>query len=162
MISLGDIATARLVVGVDTHKDEHVAVAIDQLGVRLGEHRLATSTRGYAGLERWASGHGDVQGFGIEGTGSYGAGLARFLASRGHAVVEVNRPDRSARRRIGKSDPTDAESAARAVLARVAHAAPKSGVDQVEMIRMLKTAKNSALKARTQAINHSKGSPKAL
>ena len=99
MISLGDIATARLVVGVDTHKDEHVAVAIDQLGVRLGEHRLATSTRGYAGLERWASGHGDVQGFGIEGTGSYGAGLARFLASRGHAVAEVNRPDRSARRR---------------------------------------------------------------
>ncbi len=156
MISLGDIATARLVVGVDTHKDEHVAVAIDQLGVRLGEHRLATSTRGYAGLERWASGHGDVQGFGIEGTGSYGAGLARFLASRGHAVVEVNRPDRSARRRIGKSDPTDAESAARAVLARVAHAAPKSGVDQVEMIRMLKTAKNSALKARTQAINQMK------
>ena len=133
MISLGDIATARLVVGVDTHKDEHVAVAIDQLGVRLGEHRLATSTRGYAGLECWASGHGDVQGFGIEGTGSYGAGLARFLASSGHAVVEVNRPDRSARRRIGKSDPTDAESAARAVLARVAHAAPKSGVDQVEI-----------------------------
>ena len=62
MISLVDIATARLVVGVDTHKDEHVAVAIDQLGVRLGEHRLATSTWGYAGLERWASGHGDVQG----------------------------------------------------------------------------------------------------
>ena len=156
MISAGDFPAARLVIGVDTHKDEHVAVAIDQLGVRLGDHRLATNTGGYAGLERWASGLGDVQGFGIEGTGSYGAGLARFLAGHGHAVVEVNRPDRSARRRIGKSDPTDAESAARAVLARVADARPKSGVDQVEMIRMLKTAKNSALKARTQAINQMK------
>jgi transposase len=155
-MSVGDFPAARLVVGVDTHKDEHVAVAIDQLGARLGEHRLAATSQGYAGLERWASGLGEVQAFGIEGTGSYGAGLARFLAGRGYAVVEVNRPDRSTRRRIGKSDPTDAESAARAVLARVAHAPPKSGADHVEMIRMLKTAKNSALKARTQAINQMK------
>ena len=79
----------------------------------------------------------DADAFGIEGTGSYGAGVARFLTSRGHTVVEVNRPDRSTRYRKGKSDPTDAEMAARAVLAGVADATPKSGEGEVEMIRML-------------------------
>ena len=86
----------------------------------------------------------------------YGAGVARFLTGRGHTVVEVNRPDRSTRYRKGKSDPTDAEMAARAVLAGVAHATPKSGEGEVEMIRMLKGAKDSAVKARTQAINQMK------
>jgi len=144
---------AHVVVGVDTHKDEHVAVAVDQLGVRLCEHRVVTTTQGYADLERWATGLGEVSAFGIEGTGSYGAGLSRFLTSRGYTVVEVNRPNRSERRSKGKSDPTDAEMAARAVLAGVAHATPKSGVDRVEMIRMLKSTKDSAVKARTQAMN---------
>ncbi len=143
----------QVVVGVDTHKDQHVAVAVDQLGARLCEHRVATTTQGYADLERWSRGLGEVNAFGIEGTGSYGMGLARFLSSRGYTVVEVNRPDRSARRRKGKSDPTDAEMAARAVLAGIARATPKAGVDQVEMIRMLKSTKNSAVKARTQAMN---------
>jgi len=142
-----------VVVGVDTHKDEHVAVALDQLGARLGAHRVATTTQGYADLERWANNLGKVRTFGIEGTGCYGAGLARFLTGCGYRVVEVNRPDRSERRRLGKSDPIDAELAARAVLAGVAQGTPKSGVDQVEMIRMLKSTKNSALKARTQAMN---------
>ena len=91
--------------------------------------------------------------FGIEGTGSYGAGLARFLASLGQAVIEVNRPDRSTRRKMGKSDPVDAEMAARSVLAGVARDHPKSGVDRVEMVRMLKIVKDSAIKARTQAVN---------
>ena len=86
---------------------------------------------------------------GIEGTGSYGAGVARFLTSRGYNVVEVNRSDRSTRYRKGKSDPTDAEMAARAVLAGVADATPKSGEGEIEMIRMLKSAKDSAVKART-------------
>ncbi len=99
---------------------------------------------------------GEVRAFGIEGTGSYGAGIARFLTGRGYTVVEVNRPDRSTRYRKGKSDPTDAEMAARSVLAGVADATPKSGQGEVEMIRMLKIAKDSAVKARTQAINQMK------
>ena len=94
--------------------------------------------------------------FGIEGTGSYGAGLARFLASLGQTVIEVNRPDRSTRRKMGKSDPVDAEMAARSVLAGVARDHPKSGVDRVEMVRMLKIVKDSAIKARTQAVNQMK------
>ena len=145
-----------MLIGVDTHQDEHVAVAIDQQGVRLGERRLPATTRGYGALELWARSLGEISAFGIEGTGSYGAGLARFLTGRGYAVVEVNRPDRSVRRRKGKSDPTDAESAARAVLAGVADATPKSGEGEVEMIRMLKNTKDSAVKARTQAINQVK------
>ena len=142
-----------VIIGVDTHKDAHVAVALDQLGTRLGEYRLASTAQGYLDLERWAGGLGEVPTFGIEGTGSYGAGLARFLVGRGYTVIEVNRPDRAARRRLGKNDPLDAEAAARAVLGRVATTTPKAGGDQVEMIRMLKSTKNSAVKARSQAMN---------
>ena len=105
---------------------------------------------GMRSFERWSRGLGEIHACGIEGTGSYGAGVARFLASRGHTVVEVNRPDRSTRYRKGKSDPTDAEMAARAVLAGVADATPKSGEGEVEMIRMFKSTKDSAVKARTQ------------
>ena len=147
---------AQLVIGVDTHQDEHVAVAIDGQGVRLGERSSPATTWGYGDLEQWSRSLGEVSAFGVEGTGSYGAGLARFLTGRGHSVVEVNRPDRSTRFRKGKSDPTDAESAARAVLAGVAEATPKSGEGEVEMIRMLKSAKDSAVKARTQTVNQMK------
>ena len=147
---------AEVVVGVDTHQDEHVAVAVDRQGVRLGELHTVATTHGYEELQRWSRSLGEVRAFGIEGTGSYGAGVARFLTGRGYAVVEVNRPDRATRYRKGKSDPTDAEMAARAVLAGVADATPKSGEGEVEMIRMLKSAKDSAVKARTQAINQMK------
>ena len=135
----------RVVIGVDTHQDEHVAVAIDQQGVRLAECYAPATSYGYSQLERWSRKLGEVHAFGVEGTGSYGAGLARFLTLRGHKVVEVNRPDRSTRYRKGKSDPTDAEMAARAVLAGVALATPKSGKGETEMIRMLKSAKDSAV-----------------
>ncbi len=146
----------QVIIGVDTHKDQHVAVAIDQRGVRLDEKHLPAATRGYEELERWSCDLGHVRAFGIEGTGSYGAGVTRFLTDRSHTVVEVNRPDRSVRYRKGKSDPTDAEMAARSVLAGVADATPKSGEGEVEMIRMLKSAKNSDVKARTQAVNQIK------
>ena len=146
----------QVIIGVDTHREEHVAVAIDRQGVRLGERRAPANTSGYWELERWSQDKGEINAFGIEGTGSYGAGVARFLTARGHAVIEVNRPDRSTRYRKGKSDPTDAEMAARAVLAGVADAIPKSGDGEVEMIRMLKSAKDSAVKARTQAVNQMK------
>ena len=91
-----------------------------------------------------------------EGTGSYGAGIARFLTGRGYSVVEINRFDRSTSYRKGKSDPTDAAMAARTVLAGVADAISKSGQGEVEMIRMLKSAKDSAVKARTRAIDQMK------
>ena len=146
----------QVIIGVDTHQDRHVAVAIDRQGVRLSEHHALATTYGYAELERWSRSLGGIRAFGIEGTGSYGAGVARFLTGRGYAVIEVNRPDRAARYRKGKSDSTDAEMAARAVLAGVADATPKSGEGEVEMIRMLKSAKDSAVKARTQAVNQMK------
>ena len=144
------------IIGVDTHKDQHVVVAIDGGGVRLDEKRVPVATCGYEELERWSCDLGQVHAFGVEGTGSYGAGLARFLADRGYTVLEVNRPDRSNRYRKGKSDPTDAEMAARSVLAAVADATPKSGKGEVEVIRMLKSTKNSAVKARTQTVNQMK------
>ncbi len=147
---------AEVIIGVDTHRDQHVAVAIDGRGVRLGELHVSVTVRGYEDLERWSSSLGEVHAFGIEGTGSYGAGVARFMAGRGHRVIEVNRPDRSVRYRKGKSDPTDAEMAARSVLAGVADATPKSGEGEVEMLRMLKSARDSAIKARTQAANQMK------
>ena len=159
MIGIADFQVHRVsevIIGVDTHKDEHVAVAIDGRGVRLAEKHVPVTTCGYKKLERWSRSLGEVHAFGIEGTGSYGAGIARFLTGQGYAVVEVNRPDRSVRFRKGKSDPTDAEMAARAVLAGVADATPKSGKGEVEMIRMLKSARDSAVKARTQACNQMK------
>ena len=140
-------------VGVDTHSDVHVAVALDQLGRRLATRAVPTTPAGYTELEQWAGDLGEVSAFGVEGTGSWGAGLVRHLRQSGHRLVEVNRPDRSARRRQGKSDPLDAESAARAVLAGTATAVPKAGLGEVEMIRSLQVARRSAQKARSQAAN---------
>ena len=130
-----------------------MAVAIDRLGAWLGQHNLRAVSSGYDGLHCWASGLGEIVTFGIEGTGSYGAGLARFLAARGCTIFEVNRPDRSTRRRVGKSDPVDAEMAARSVLAGVARDYPKSGLDTVEMIRMLK-CRPSAIMGQQMSLSH--------
>jgi transposase len=103
----------QVTVGVDTHRDVHVAVALDQLGRRLGELELATTRAGYERLHAWAESFGVVDAFGVEGTGCYGAGLARYLRARNVFVLEVMRSNRQTRRRKGKSDPTDAEAAAR-------------------------------------------------
>jgi transposase len=145
-------APAQITVGVDTHAEVHVAVAKDSFGRRLDAASVPTTRAGYAQLLGWARGLGQIEGWGIEGTGSFGAGLTRFLRRHGQVVVEVNRPDRAARRRHGKSDPLDAEAAARAVQAQQG-AIPKAGNGQVEMIRSLRVARTSAIKARTQAIN---------
>jgi transposase len=146
-------AAQPITVGVDTHLDSHVAHANDQLGRRVGTRSVPTTPTGYQDLLAWARGLGQPIAWGVEGTGSYGAALARFLAANGQVVVEVNRPDRQARRRRGKSDPTDAEAAARAVQAGQATVAPKAGTGQVEMIRSLRVARATAIRARTQAIN---------
>ncbi len=143
----------RVTVGVDTHADVHAVCVLDRRGRRLGTAAFPTTDSGYAMLEAWVLGFGDVEAFGIEGTGSWGAGLTRWLAARDHALIEVNRPDRSARRRTGKSDATDAEQAARAVQAGTASGRPKSADGHVEMLRTLRVARRSAVKARTQAAN---------
>jgi transposase len=146
----------RITVGVDTHADAHVAVALDQLGARLDEVHIPTTQAGYDDLQRWAIALGPIDAFGVEGTGSYGAELARVLRRRGYRVIEVNRPDRATRHRRGKSDPIDAEMAARAVLSGVATSTPKNADGEAEMVRMLKMAKDSAVKTRTQALNQIK------
>ena len=146
----------QVVLGVDTHKDVHVAVVLSILGVRLAAREFPTTRTGYRAMLTWARSHGPLRRTGVEGTGSYGAALTRLLRAEGVQVTEVNRPDRSARRRRGKSDVVDAESAARAVLAEDATAVPKSGEGPVEAMRILKTAKDSAVKARVQAINQLK------
>jgi transposase len=145
------VAIPPVTVGVDTHLDQHVAAVIDQAGRLLDTKAFAASTRGYVALVTWAEGFGPVARIGVEGTGTYGAGLARFARAYGLQVVEVNRPDRSTRRRHGKSDPIDAQAAARATLAGVAATTPKTREGQVEMIRVLRVARRGALKARVAA-----------
>ena len=142
-----------IVIGVDTHRDTHTAVALDRLGGWLGETVIETTPAGYRDLVRWAEGLGSVRAFGIEGSGSWGAGLARQVRVAGHAVLEVDRPDRSARRRLGKSDPIDAELAARQVLAGTATTLPKHADGIVEALRLLILTKRGADKARTAAIS---------
>jgi transposase len=145
-----------VILGVDTHLDVHTAVAVDYLGRRLGEASVPTTAKGYERLIRWAEDLGPVRCAGVEGTSSYGAGLARHLRARGIEVLEVERPEhrrRGSRRNLKKSDPSDAERAARAVLAGEASGVPKSGEGRVEMIRALRAARRSAIKARTQAAN---------
>ena len=144
---------AGVTVGIDTHAEVHVAAAFDQMGRPLGHLEIPTTPAGYRRLLAWARGLGPVVAFGVEGTGSYGAGLARHLADAGCQVVEINRPNRQTRRRLGKSDPIDAEAAARAVLAGEAHGIAKADTETVGMVRVLRVARRSALKARSQAVN---------
>jgi transposase len=140
--------------GVDTHLDTHTVVAVDGgLGIRLGTAVFPADHRGYQGLWDWLSRFGLLGRVGIEGTSSYGAGLARFLHDRQVEVIEVNRPNRQHRRLKGKSDPIDAEQAARAVLAGTATAVPKSHHASVEAIRVLFNTRTSAVAGRTAAIN---------
>jgi transposase len=153
--SMSSMALCRedVIIGVDTHKDAHVAVAIDGLGGRLGELLFAANPTGYIALVSWATELGVVVRFGVEGTGSYGSGLARFLRRDGHVVIEVSRPPRKGeRRRAGKSDSIDAEHAAREVLAGKASARPKLADGAVEAIRLVKIARDTAVKAHSQAI----------
>jgi transposase len=142
-----------VILGVDTHNDIHVAAVITALGVLLGSRAFPTTAVGYAALLSWARGHGDLRRAGVEGTSSHGTALTRHLRRHGVHVIEINRPDRAARRRRGKTDTLDAENAARAVLSGQATAEAKAGDGHAEAIRMFKLAKDSANKARTQAIN---------
>ncbi len=144
-------------VGIDTHGDVHVAAVLDQRGRLLGTGSFPTTAKGHRQLERWVLGFGVIDAVGIEGTGAWGAGVARHLGAGGYRVVEVDRPDRKTRRRRGKSDTIDAEAAARAVQAGTATATPKSRTGRIEAIRALRVARRSAIKARSQAAHQLHG-----
>jgi transposase len=142
--------------GVDTHADTHVAAALDPVGGLLGVQEFPATTAGYARLLGWLGGFGTVALVGIEGTGSYGAGLARHVTAAGIRVVEAGRSDRQDRRRQGKSDPLDAVSAARAAQSGRARGAPKGRDGAVEAIRALMVAKRSAAGERTRTVNQAR------
>ncbi len=129
-----------VILGVDTHLDAHVGVVLNHVGKVLGMLVTPTNQAGHATLLNWVRAFGNVQRAGVEGTGTYGAGLTRVLREQGIEVWGVNRPDRSTRRLQGKSDPTDAESAARAVLSGQANAIPKSQSGVVEAMRIVSVA----------------------
>ena len=136
--------------GVDTHKDVHVAAVIDDRGKILDTAEFEADAKGYGQLLDWMVGFGELARVGVEGTGAYGAGLARHLAREGVEVVEVNRPNRTMRRRRGKSDTVDAEAAARAALNGEASVTPKAEDGIVESIRVLRVAFTSARNSRTR------------
>lgn len=144
-------AATEVVGGVDTHKDIHTAAVVDTAGRVLGSAQFAADGAGYRALLAWLRTFGTLLLVGIEGTGVYGAGLARLLAGEGVAMVEVDRPDRKARRWQGKSDPVDAEAAARAALAQVRTGVPKQRDGRVEALRSLRVARRSAVAQRADA-----------
>jgi len=139
--------------GVDTHADVHVAAAIDHNGGLLGVESFPADRAGYEELLGWLVGFGPVTRVGVEGTGSWGVGLSRFLADQEIVVVEVDRPNRQKRRKVGKSDPTDAVAAARAALSGEASVTPKGRNGPVEQMRVLMVARRSARQQRTQSLN---------
>jgi len=148
------IATSRqsqVTIGVDTHKQFHVAHAVDELGRPLGSYRLAASSAGYADFVFWAQSLGRLVTVGIEGPGHFGAGLARHLRAQGIAVREVSRPSRQHRARYGKSDDADAAGDAAAVLAGEALGEPKTADGAAEMARVLRVARTSVVRARAKA-----------
>ncbi|MET8008309.1 IS110 family transposase [Nonomuraea glycinis] len=134
--------------GVDTHQDTHTAAVIDPVGRVLGTEQFPATSTGYAGLLAWMRGFGRLTRVGIEGTGAYGAGLARLLRDQDFDVVEVDRPDRKTRRFQGKSDPIDAIAAAKAALAGDRTGTPKQRDGRIEALRNLRVARRSAVDQR--------------
>jgi len=139
--------------GVDTHADTHVAAAVDGNGGLLGIESFPADQAGYETLLGWLVSFGPVSQVGVEGTGSWGVGLTRFLTGQEIVVVEVDRPNRQKRRKEGKSDPTDALAAARAALSGEASVTPKTRNGPVEQIRVLMVARRSAREQRIQSLN---------
>jgi transposase len=139
--------------GADTHRDTHMIAALDQRGAQLGVREFATDPTGHDDILEWLESFGTIDRIGVEGTGTYGAGLCRFLQRHDLDVVEVTRGDRQERRSHGKSDPVDAVAAARAAQSGRAVARPKSRTGSVEAIRALRLVRRSATRDRTGAIN---------
>jgi transposase len=147
------ITPSDIVIGVDTHKDNHVAYACDGLGRRIDDIEIPATPDGYHALLAWAVVFGRVHTFGVEGTGSYGSGLAKFLRRHSYHVIEVSRPPRKGERRLsGKSDVIDAEHAAREVLTGTLETVPKTADGAVEAIRLVKIVRDTAVKAHSAAM----------
>lgn len=138
--------------GVDAHKDTHHAVVLDDRGVRLSDQAFPATTAGYRCLLEWMRDLGDLHRVGIESTGSYAAGLTRFLQESGVEVIEVNQPHPHTRARKGKDDAIDAEAAARKALSGEASGTPKTTTGVIESVRLLRVARESAMHARTVAL----------
>jgi len=145
-----------VILGVDTHRDQNTAAVVAIDGRLRGSREFPATAQGCADLLAWASALGEVGRAGVECTGSYGASVSRLLQSKGIEVLEVNQPDKRAQRNAGKTDAVDAEAAARAVLSGRATALAKTGDGPVEALRMLKLMRDSAVQARTKAINQLK------
>ncbi len=141
-------AQVRVIGGVDTHRGTHHAAVLTTQGHLLGDKEFPASTAGYWDLLEWMSSFGEVAHIGVESTGSYGAGLVRYLDTRGVRVVEINQPHAHTRPRLGKSNPIDAEAAARKVLDGRLSTQPKRTTGVVEAIRVLRVARESAVKPR--------------
>jgi transposase len=142
-----------IVVGVDTHKDQHVAVALNELGVRLGELSVPANREGYATLLAWSRELGEPRIFGVEGCGSYGTGLYQFLRRNAVLVTEVSRPARKGERRLnGKSDVIDAEHAAKEALSGRPLTLPKTSNGSIESIRLVRIARKMAVKMQVTSI----------
>lgn len=148
IVPVGDITG-----GVDTHLEFHVAAAKDSLGRTLGTKKFPATLAGFTALLQWLTGFGPLTLVGVEGTGSYGAGLTAHLTAHDIRVVEVNRPNRQKRRRNGKSDPADAIAAAAAAHAGEDTATPKTRTGPIESVRVLRIARDQLVGARTAAIN---------
>jgi transposase len=147
----------KVIAGVDTHADTHHVALISQHGTHLADEKFVATGSGYRAIIGYITQFGPVIAVGIEGTGSYGAGLARVLAIEGFEIVEVNRTNRQSRRLRGKSDPLDAYQAAEAVLAGRGTSTPKTRDGYVEALRVLRTARTSAIKARTAVLTQISG-----
>jgi transposase len=142
----------RIVGGVDTHKDLHVAAVVDEQDRVLGTHSFATTRQGYRQMLAWMRSLGDLQRIGVESTGSYGAGLLRFMQQAGVAVLEVTTPDKQDRRRRGKNDDLDAQNAARAAFAGQRTVTPRSRDGMIESRRVLVACRKTAVAARRVAL----------
>jgi transposase len=150
-MSITEVHTQVVVAGVDTHQLTHHAVVLDITGRRLGDRGFEASTAGYAALLDWVASFGLIEAVGVESSGSYGAGLTLALLTAGVEVVEVARPEKATRARQGKSDPLDAESAARQVLSGTASGRPKVKTGIIEAIRAIKVPRDAAVRDRTRA-----------
>ena len=142
--------------GVDTHRDTHTAAVIDPVGRLLDHHTFGASPAGYRRLLAWLQSFGTVQRIGVEGTGAYGNGLTNYLTGQGMTVIEVDRPDRKTRRSAGKSDPIDAEAAARAAASGTRTGTPKTRTGDVEALRNLRVARRCAISHRADCIRRIK------
>ncbi|MET9031196.1 IS110 family transposase [Nocardia sp. NPDC004168] len=143
--------------GVDTHADTHHVAIVNEHGKKVADREFPTTSAGYAAIERWVTSFGHLARIGIEGTGSYGVELSRYLHDRGHDVAEVARPNRRLRRSHGKTDTIDAYAAARRLLDESGVTAPKMRNGAIESVRALRVARNNAVKTATAALNALRG-----